>query len=125
MGFDSRECAETGEPDLTGSFAPEFRSRLTKSIQFASLSEDVLGKIVDAKFERLREQVAEKGFDVSLDISARREFVRRTAERNAGARPVGPLLEEFGVLPLVEKLIRNEVGRYMKLDFSKGEFHYV
>ena len=125
LGFGQQTNTENLKPDLTDSFAPEFRSRLTDSIQFAPLSEDVIGKIVDSKFEVLREQADEKGFAVSLAESARCELVKRTAERNEGARPVGPLLEEYGAFPLVEKLIQNETCKNMKLEFLKGEFCYV
>ena len=125
MGFGRRETDETDKPDLTERFAPEFRARLTDSIQFAPLSEEILGKIVDAKFECLRKQADEKGFSITLADSARIELVRRAAERNEGARPIGPLLDEFGAGPLVEKLIQNETGIKMKLEFMKGEFRYV
>ena len=125
MGFGRRETDETDKPDLTERFAPEFRARLTNSIQFAPLSEEILEKIVDAKFECLRKQADEKGFSITLADSARIELVRRAAERNEGARPVGPLLDEFGAGPLVEKLIQNETGIKMKLEFMKGEFRYV
>lgn len=125
MGFGRRETDETDKPDLTERFAPEFRARLTDSIQFAPLSEEILEKIVDAKFECLRKQADEKGFSITMADSARGELVRRAAERNEGARPVGPLLDEFGAGPLVEKLIQNETGINMKLEFMKGEFRYV
>ena len=125
MGLGPQNSTEALKPDLTDSFAPEFRSRLTDSSQFAPLSEEVLGKIVDSKFELLREQAEEKGFFVSLAASARCELVKRAAERNEGARPVGPLLEEYAALPLAEKLIQNEAGENMKLEFLKGKFCYV
>ena len=125
MGFGRRETEETNKPDLTERFAPEFRARLTDSIQFAPLSEEILGKIVDSKFECLRKQADEKGFSITLTDSARSELVRRAAERNKGARPIGPLLDEFGAGPLVEKLIQNEAGIKMQLEFMKGEFRYV
>ena len=125
MGFGRKEMAKTNKPDLTECFAPEFRARLTDSIQFAPLSEDILGKIVDFKFECLRKQADEKGFSITLADSARSELVRRAAERSEGARPIGPLLDEFGAGPLVEKLIQNEHGKNIKLEFMKGEFRYV
>ena len=125
MGFGRRAADETDKPDLTERFAPEFRARLTASIQFAPLSEEILGKIVDAKFECLRKQADEKGFFITLADSARGELVRRAAERNEGARPIGPLLDEFAAGPLVEKLMRNETGKNMKLEFGKGGFRYV
>ena len=125
IGFERKETDEEHKPDLTERFAPEFRARLTNSIQFSPLSEEILEKIVDAKFECLRKQADEKGFSITLAKSARRELVRRVAERNEGARPIGPLLDEFGAGPLVEKLIRNETGKKLKLEFKKGEFCYV
>ena len=125
MGFGRNEMEKMDKPDLTERFAPEFRARLTDSIQFAPLSEEILGKIVDSKFECLRKNADEKGFSITMADSARRELVRRAAERSEGARPIGPLLDEFGAGPLVEKLIQNETGINMKLEFTKGEFRYV
>ena len=125
MGFGQTEMEKTNQPDLTERFAPEFRARLTGSIQFAPLSEEILGKIVDSKFDCLRKQADEKGFSITLTDSARSELVRRAAECGEGARPVGPLLDEFGAGPLVEKLIQNETGKNMKLEFMKGEVRYV
>ena len=122
LGFGGTEEKRPEKPDLTKQFAPEFRSRLTAAVSFAPLSSENLGKIVDAKFELLQRKAREHGFTVTLDSTARRELVRRTAERNEGARPIATLLEEFAALPLAELLIDNAAARKRTLVFSGGEF---
>ena len=110
---------------LAGSFAPEFRSRLTAVIEFDTLPDAVLARIVDAVFAELAAKAAKNGMAVALDDSARAEFVRRTLEADAGARPVAKLVEKFAALPLAELFITGKTGKKLLLAYEGGEFRYA
>ena len=112
------------ESVLAEKFPPEFRSRLTAVVEFDALSDEILGRIVDRTFDRLRERAEAKGFTLALDDSAKTEFVRRAAARDEGARPVARLVEKFAALPLAELLIRGTRKKNMKLVYEKGGFRY-
>ena len=123
MGFGAAPAAANAV--LAGSFPPEFRSRLTAVVEFDALSDEVLGRIVDAAFDRLKQRAAESGLAVALTASARAEFVRRAAEADAGARPVAKLVEEFAALPLAELVVAGKTGKKLKLGYAKGAFGYA
>jgi ATP-dependent Clp protease ATP-binding subunit ClpA len=122
VGFGEAPAAETSV--LAGAFPPEFRSRLTAVVEFNALSDEVLGRIVDAAFADLAKRASEQGIAVALAGSARAEFVRRAGEENAGARPVARLIEKFAALPLVELLLGGG-GKKLKLAYRNGEFRYA
>ena len=122
LGFVPAAQTRPAEPDLAEEFAPEFRSRLTAAVSFSPLTPENLGKIVDAKFWQLRKKAEENGLAVTLEDSARSELVKRTVERNEGARPISPLLEEHVALPLAELRIRNITHMAVKIGFARGRF---
>ena len=123
VGFGAAPAAATAV--LAGRFSPEFRSRLTAVIEFDALPDAVLGRIVDTVFAELAAKASENGMAVALDDSARTEFVRRTREADAGARPVAKLVEKFAALPLAELFIGGRVRKKMQLAYAGGKFRYA
>lgn len=121
-GFDAAPAEE--REALAESFPPEFRSRLTAVVEFNALSEETLGRIVDAAFAELTARAAENGIAIALEDSARTEFVRRAAAENAGARPVARLVERFAALPLAEHIIGGRSGKKLTLAYRMEKFRY-
>ncbi len=74
-------------------FSPEFRNRLTGVFYFNQLNDDVLGMIVDKNIKRINNALVDKGIGVTIDDKAKKYFVEKAKEENAGGRPVERLID--------------------------------
>ena len=106
-------------PLLTADEEVELAKRMADGDEWAKKR---LAEVRANDVEELRKKAEENGLAVTLEDSARSELVKRTVERNEGARPISPLLEEHVALPLAELRIRNITHMAVKIGFARGRF---
>ena len=105
IGFTQSEVASDGMEAIRRLFSPEFRNRLDAVIQFASLDEDTIERVVDKLLVEAEAQLEQKRVLLSVDESARRWIAKRGYDPKMGARPMARVIQEFIKRPLAEELL--------------------
>ena len=105
IGF-GRE-ARIGEDDdaIKRMFTPEFRNRLDSVITFASLSQEIVGRVVEKFVMQLEAQLADRNVTIELSSAAKEWLAERGYDRLNGARPLGRVIQEHVKKPLAEELL--------------------
>jgi ATP-dependent Clp protease ATP-binding subunit ClpA len=75
------------------SFTPEFRNRLTATIQFQRLDDNHVGRIVDKMIGELEQRLHGKKIKLRLEDSARQYLCNKGFDDRFGARPIRRLIE--------------------------------
>jgi ATP-dependent Clp protease ATP-binding subunit ClpB len=89
-----------GVAGVEAQFKPEFINRLDDIVEFAQLTREEIGKIVDVQVARLISRVAERGITVSLSDDARTLIANLGYDPTYGARPLKRVIQKR----LVDKL---------------------
>jgi ATP-dependent Clp protease ATP-binding subunit ClpB len=89
-----------GRAGVEAQFKPEFVNRLDDIVEFAQLTREEIGQIVDVQVARLVERVAERGITVSLSDDARTLIANLGYDPTYGARPLKRVIQKR----LVDKL---------------------
>jgi ATP-dependent Clp protease ATP-binding subunit ClpB len=104
-------------------FKPEFINRLDDIVEFASLSRDQIGAIVEMQVARLVGRVAERGVEVELTEGARTLLGDLGYDPTYGARPLKRVIQRH----LVDRLARGILegaygpGDHIVVDARDGE----
>ena len=75
-------------------FSPEFRNRLSATVEFAPLGLKDLERIVKIQIEDLNTQLAGKKVKVKLSKEARRHLARLSQSEEFGAREIARVIDE-------------------------------
>jgi len=86
-------------------FTPEFRNRLDATIQFASLSPDVVSRVVDKFVMELELLLEDRNVMIDLTDGAREWLARKGYDKLFGARPLSRIIQEYIKKPLAEELL--------------------
>jgi len=86
-------------------FTPEFRNRLDSIITFASLSLDVMSRVVDKFVMELEVQLGERNVTIELTDDAREWLGKKGYDPRYGARPLGRVIQDHIKRPLSEELL--------------------
>lgn len=105
VGFGSRDVAQKGDNEYKRVFAPEFRNRLDGRLQFAPLSPNVMGKIVDKFIGELEKQLDERKVSIELKDNAREYLAKEGYSETYGARPLDRVIQEQIKRPLSEEVL--------------------
>lgn len=112
VGFGAKESImdyKTMQEKIEGSvkkhFKPEFINRLDGLVIFRTLSKEALRQVVDLEFKKLKDRLAKKKIEVSLDDTARDFLVEKGYMPEMGARPLRRVIEQYLEDPLAEKLL--------------------
>jgi ATP-dependent Clp protease ATP-binding subunit ClpB len=89
-----------GRAGVESQFKPEFVNRLDDIVEFAQLTREEIGEIVDVQVARLISRVAERGIAVSLSDDARTLIGNLGYDPTYGARPLKRVIQKR----LVDKL---------------------
>ena len=89
-----------GRAGVEAQFRPEFINRLDDIVEFAPLSRDELGEIVDLQVARLIGRVSERGVTVELTDDARELLGNMGYDPTYGARPLKRVIQKRLVDPL-------------------------
>jgi ATP-dependent Clp protease ATP-binding subunit ClpB len=97
-----------GRAGVESCFRPEFINRLDDIVEFASLSREELGRIVDLQVARLIVRVSERGVGVELTDAARELLGNMGYDPTYGARPLKRVIQKRLVDPLALGLLKGE-----------------
>ncbi len=103
-------------------FSPEFRNRLDAVIQFGSLDQDTIERVVDKLLVEAEAQLEQKRVSISVDEPARRWIAKRGYDPKMGARPMARIIQEFIKRPLAEELLFGKLvnGGHVEVSLERG-----
>ena len=105
MGFTPQDHTKDGKEAIRKYFTPEFRNRLDAIIQFNSLDDQVVRRVVDKFIKELAAQLVEKGVTLKVDEGARQWIGEKGYDPKMGARPMARIIQEHIRKPLAEELL--------------------
>jgi ATP-dependent Clp protease ATP-binding subunit ClpB len=109
--------------DLPRLFRPEFLNRVDEIINFQSLTEEDLKKIVDIQLATLKARLAERRIELVLTDAAREHIIRVGYDPAFGARPLKRAIQKELETRLARKLVGGEIhdGQKVVADVVGGE----
>jgi len=119
MGFAKEEGVKT-ERAMREFFSPEFRNRLSATVEFEPLDLESLARIVRIEIAELNEQLAEKGVRIKVGKEARRYIAERSRSDEFGAREIARVIDEEIKEPLTDEILfgRLKKGGKVKIDLE-------
>jgi len=126
IGF-NREAREGDDQEaIQRLFTPEFRNRLDANITFASLSPEVVSRVVDKFVIQLETQLGDRDVTIVLSDTARVWLAEKGYDKLYGARPLSRVIQEHIKKPLAEELLfgRLAKGGVVKIDVSEGKLTF-
>ncbi len=104
-------------------FKPEFINRLDDIVEFAALSREQIGEVVDLQVERLIQRVRERGIEVELTDEARTLLGNLGYDPTYGARPLKRVIQKQLVDKLALAILQGEFveGDTVRADAAEGE----
>ncbi|HWD85643.1 MAG TPA: ATP-dependent chaperone ClpB [Solirubrobacteraceae bacterium] len=107
-----------GRAGVEASFKPEFINRLDDIVEFASLTREQIGEIVDLQVERVVQRVSERGIELRLSDDARTLLGNLGYDPTYGARPLKRVIQKRLVDPLALAILE---GRFTEGDTVEVE----
>jgi ATP-dependent Clp protease ATP-binding subunit ClpA len=127
MGFAKESGAKTDRA-MKEFFSPEFRNRLSATVEFAPLGVEELAKIVRIQIGELNEQLAPKKVRVKIGKAARRHIALRSRSDEFGARQIARIIDEEIKEPLTDAILfgklRNGGTVRVELEGEGLAFHF-
>ncbi len=105
MGFTQQRVAGDEMVEIKRMFTPEFRNRLDAIISFASLSQDIIVRVVDKFLMQLEEQLHEKKVEVTFTDALKAYLARNGFDPLMGARPMARLIQDTIRTALADELL--------------------
>ena len=124
--MDYKSMQEKIEGSVKKHFKPEFLNRLDGLVIFRTLDKTSLRLVVDLEFKKLKDRLAKKKIDVSIDDAARDYLVEKGYLPEMGARPLRRVIEQYLEDPLAEKLLHHPNGekRYL-ITIKDGQLAFI
>ncbi|RLA76209.1 MAG: ATP-dependent Clp protease ATP-binding subunit ClpA, partial [Epsilonproteobacteria bacterium] len=104
MGFNKDNSSKT-ENALKDFFAPEFRNRLSATVEFNALSIEVLTTIVDRELDKLNLQMADKNIQIKVSKVAKVYLAKEGYDERYGARHIVRVIDEKVKEPLTDEIL--------------------
>ena len=107
---------------LKKAFAPEFINRLDDIIVFNSLERPAIHQIIDLMLTKLKNRLANLGFEVELTEKAKDFMVDKGYDPQYGARPLNRAIQKYLEDALAEEILKGGLteGEYILADFEEG-----
>jgi ATP-dependent Clp protease ATP-binding subunit ClpB len=112
-----------GRAGVEAGFKPEFINRLDDIVEFAPLSRDQIGEIVDLQVARVITRVREREIEMELTEDARTLIGNLGYDPTYGARPLKRVIQKRLVDPLALAILEGRflAGSTVRVDASEGE----
>jgi ATP-dependent Clp protease ATP-binding subunit ClpB len=112
-----------GRAGAEGQFKPEFINRLDDIVEFASLTREQIGSIVDIQVATVLRRVAEREITVELTDDARTLIGNLGYDPTYGARPLKRVIQKRLVDPLALAILEGRfvAGDTVRVDAAEGE----
>jgi ATP-dependent Clp protease ATP-binding subunit ClpB len=107
-------------------FRPEFLNRIDEVIEFAPLTKDQIGEIVELQLARLRERLAERRIELELTDAAKEALADAGWDPAFGARPLKRAIQRLIENPLALRLLEGDFadGDTIRVDAEDGEIRF-
>jgi ATP-dependent Clp protease ATP-binding subunit ClpA len=105
IGFSLPKKAGDEMAEIKRLFTPEFRNRLDATISFASLSEEIILRVVDKFLMQLEEQLHAKKVEAHFTDGLRAWLARKGFDPLMGARPMARLIQDTIRKALADELL--------------------
>jgi len=105
IGFTNPRQAGDEMADIKRLFTPEFRNRLDAIVNFKSLDEQVILRVVDKFLLQLETQLAEKRVEVTFSDKLRKHLAKKGFDPLMGARPMQRLIQDTIRRALADELL--------------------
>jgi len=117
MGFTPDESARSDEA-VKNFFTPEFRNRLTATINFAPLSRETMIKVVEKMLLELSQFLKQKNVEITFDKKAKEYLAEKGYDPKMGARPLAGLIEREVKDALIDDLLFGKLTKGGKVSVS-------
>ena len=109
--------------DIKKMFTPEFRNRLDAIVSFASLSKDVILRVVDKFLIQLDEQLHDKKVDALFTDALKEYLAENGFDPLMGARPMARLIQDTIRSALADELLFGKLanGGKVTVDVKDGK----
>jgi ATP-dependent Clp protease ATP-binding subunit ClpC len=109
--------------ELKKQFPPEFLNRLDDVIIFNSLTKEDMSSIVDIEFKNLIDRVADIGYKLQINPSAKEYIINEGYDEEYGARPLNRAIQKFIEDPVSEEILKGEIeeGQTIKVSYPKSK----
>lgn len=123
LGFNAEEVEkETHILDsLGGYFKPEFLNRFDSIVQFQSLKEEHLVKIVDLMLKELSEQLSEQNIELTVTTAAKHKLAKLGYHPSFGARPLRRIIQEHIEDKIADVLLDEEIVDKLAVNVVDGQ----
>jgi ATP-dependent Clp protease ATP-binding subunit ClpA len=111
IGFERETRVGEDLEAINRMFTPEFRNRLDAIIQFAGLTTDIIGRVVDKFVMELEAQLTDRGVTIELTDDARDWLAKKGYDPLYGARPLGRTIQEHIKKPLAEEILFGRLSK--------------
>ncbi|EPG66978.1 ATP-dependent Clp protease ATP-binding subunit ClpA [Leptospira wolffii] len=125
LGFDNAAMQDRGMKAIERQFSPEFRNRLTSVIEFASLDEGIVSKVVHKQLELLEIRLKEKSVVLKYGEEVLLWIARKSYDPLFGARPVQRWIDSNISKKLSEEILFGALknGGNVGLEIREEELH--
>ena len=123
IGFNEQDHSLDYEGELKKTFTPEFRNRLSETIYFNSLNEDVVVFVVNKFLFELEDTLEAQNVSLVISDAARKWFATNGYDPQMGARPMQRLVEKEIRKPLADELLFGKLvnGGTVKVGVKKDK----
>jgi ATP-dependent Clp protease ATP-binding subunit ClpA len=95
IGFEQKTTFEDkSSKAIERAFSPEFRNRLTATVQFSSLDITIVEQVVEKMVQELEARLKKQNISLVLEPQARRWLAEKGYDEAYGARPIRRLIEQ-------------------------------
>ena len=105
IGFTNKREQGDEMADIKRLFTPEFRNRLDAIVNFRSLDQDIILRVVDKFLLQLEGQLAEKKVEVTFTDDLRKHLAKTGFDPLMGARPMQRLIQDTIRKALADELL--------------------
>ncbi len=119
MGFEKDTSAKTDKA-LAAFFSPEFRNRLSGTIEFNALSLDILMHIVEREIDKVNALLAPKKVKIKLNKKAKAYLAKEGYDERYGARHIARVIDEKVKEALTDEILFGKLkkGGLVKVGFK-------
>lgn len=118
MGFKDQVQNTDGMESIRRMFTPEFRNRLDEIVFFASLTKEIVFKVVEKFIGELSDRLREKGVEIEIDEDSRAWLAEHGFDQKMGARPMARLIQDTLKKPLAEELLFGRLTNGGRVDVT-------
>jgi len=125
MGFNKDNSMKTDKA-LKAFFSPEFRNRLSATIEFNTLNLDALVEIVDRELDKLNVLLKSKKVKVKLNKKAKEYLANEGYDERYGARHIARVIDEKIKEALTDEILFGKLkkGGTVKVGFKNNKLQF-